>query len=366
MDKLDKLLQAANNRLKKSNCGITIFKRGQKLSLRGILPPKAGKEKSSQQTIALDIYANAAGIQVAEKKAQKLASQLALSEFNWNNWKSESANPTGTAGEWIDHFEADYFQRRAKTSQSLTTWEGDYSAILKRLPKNEVLSDRLLTELIFTTEPDSRQRKRTVMVAEALATFAGLTVDFSKYRGNYSHLKGDRILPTDKEIIKQYWSIPNPAWQYVYGLMAAYGISNHEVFLVDLESLRSLPGHLTSNYRKNHYGTRRIWCLYPEWWQEWELYKPKSLPQITGKDNKTRGARITSAMHRYGVCKPGDLRHCWAIRAMGFMPNALAARMMAHTEKVHNETYQRWINQEQEDSFYQILMSRSDRPIPPN
>jgi hypothetical protein len=216
MEKLDRLLQAANDRLKSSNCGITIFKRGQKLSLRGMLPPKSGKEKSSQQTIALDIYANAAGIQVAEKQAQKLASQLALSEFNWSNWTKEIAhNPTETAGEWIDRFEFDYFQRRAKTPQSLTTWKGDYFAMLKRLPKVEVLSDRLLTELIFTTEPDTKQRKRAVMVANALASFAGLTVDFDKYRGNYSHLKGDRLLPTDKEIIAQYWSIPNPTQSFL-------------------------------------------------------------------------------------------------------------------------------------------------------
>ena len=65
MNKLDKLLEAANTRLKKSNAGITIFRRGQKLSLRGMLPPKPGKSKPSQQTIKLDIYFNSAGIKVA-------------------------------------------------------------------------------------------------------------------------------------------------------------------------------------------------------------------------------------------------------------------------------------------------------------
>ena len=79
------LLDAANNRLKQSNTGIKIFRRGNKLSLRGTLPKKNETGKS-QQTISLGIYCNSAGISSAEKQAQKLASQLALNEFIWNDW----------------------------------------------------------------------------------------------------------------------------------------------------------------------------------------------------------------------------------------------------------------------------------------
>ncbi len=55
MDKIEKLLAAANERLKSSNAGIKIFRRGQKLSLRGMLPPKPNSKqsKSSQQMISL-------------------------------------------------------------------------------------------------------------------------------------------------------------------------------------------------------------------------------------------------------------------------------------------------------------------------
>jgi len=82
LDKLSKLLDKANSRLKTSNSGIKIFKRGQKLSLRGMLPPKKGKDKASQQVISLGTYCNAAGIQSAEKQAQKLASQLTFKSLN--------------------------------------------------------------------------------------------------------------------------------------------------------------------------------------------------------------------------------------------------------------------------------------------
>ena len=120
------------------------------------------------------------------------------------------------------------------------------------------LSEELLIELVLNTKPDSRQRKRVVVAANALADFANMGCNFNRYKGNYSHLtNSDRILPTDEQITGYYQSIPNPHWQRAFGLMAAYGISNHELFHVDLDSLGKPPGHLVSDYRKNHYGTRR-------------------------------------------------------------------------------------------------------------
>lgn len=86
----------------------------------------------------------------------------------------------------------------------------------------------------------------------------------------------------------------------------------------------------------------------------------KSLKQITSTVK-----RETKEVRRYGLCKPGDLRHCWAIRAMGFIPDSMAARMMAHKTQVHNDTYKRWIDENDEDRFYQLLINRSDRPKPP-
>ena len=83
-----------------------------------------------------------------------------------------------------------------------------------------------------------------------------------------------------------YDQIPNPQWQYVFGLIAAYGISNHELFYLDLDSLQRSPGHLVSSYRKAHYGVRNIWCLYPEWYEKWELYKPKSQSKSISKPTK--------------------------------------------------------------------------------
>jgi hypothetical protein len=118
LDKIDKLLDAANMRLKQSNAGIKIFRRGQKLSLRGMFPKKKSDGKS-QQTISLGIYSNAAGIQSAEKQAQKLASQLALKEFSWDDWTNQTLN-IGSVGYWVKQFEIDYFNRKEKNDRTLT------------------------------------------------------------------------------------------------------------------------------------------------------------------------------------------------------------------------------------------------------
>ena len=366
MDKLAKLLEKANSRLKTSNSGIKIFKRGQKLSLRGMLPPKKGKDKYSQQIVSLGIFCNAAGIKSAEKQAQKLASQLALKEFKWDDWSKQSKT-FNSLGYWVEKFEVDYFNRRERNKQSQTTWNIDYNHIFKRIDSKENLTEETLIQLVLTTEPDTRQRQRAVMAVSSLAKFVEIEVDLKRYKGNYSYLKNNnRILPTEEEIIKQYWSISNPHWQRAYGLMAAYGVSNHELFYVDLDSLLKPPGHLVSTYRKEHYGVRRIYCLYPEWYKDWELHKHIDLPKVTGKDNRDLGHRVTTQFRRYSVCKPGDLRHCWAIRAMAFIPDSMAARMMAHETQVHNKTYKRWIDENDEDRFYQLLINRSDRPKPPN
>lgn len=364
MDKIEKQLKKANERLKASNTGIKIFRRGQKLSLRGMLPKRNG-EGNSQQILSLGIYCNVAGIQRAEKQAQKLASQLALKEFKWDEWLSKKES-VGTVDYWVEEFEADYFNRKEKNNRTLTTWKTDYHHIFKRLNSTDNLTDELLIQLVLSTEPDSRQRQRAVMATSALAEFAKINVDLARYKGNYNYLKNeDRILPTEEEIINYYWSIPNPHWQRAFGLMAAYGVSNHELFYVDLDSLNNLPGHLISSYRKAHYGVRRIWCLYPEWYQEWELNKHIDLPKVNASNNRDLGHRVSTAFRRYGLCKPGDLRHCWSIRAIGFMPDSMAAKMQAHSVEVHNRTYKRWMDENHEDRFYYQLMNREDRPKPP-
>jgi len=143
VSKLDQLLDKANDRLKKSITGILIYKRGNKLSLRGTLPPKPGSEKTKpyQQYLSLGIYCNAAGIKQAEEKAKLLGSQWAREKFDWQDWlNSDRGFTLETVGYWADKFEEDYFSRRQRTQRSETTWKVEYQSMFKRLPSDEKLS----------------------------------------------------------------------------------------------------------------------------------------------------------------------------------------------------------------------------------
>ena len=368
-DKLDKLLVAANQRLKSGNVGISIIKRGAKLSLRGMLPPKPGghKNKYSQQTISLGIFANGAGIKRAEQEAHKLSAQIALNEFSWSDYLKEENN-INTVTYWLARFEEDYFSKRQRNSKTETTWS-DYQKIFRKLPPEAKLNEQTLLETILSTTPDTRTRKKACTYLKALAKLAGIVIDFSEYSGSYSpSAVNPRDIPTDAEIQQWRDRIPNSrGWQYAFGLIAAYGLRNYELFYADLESIAKSPGHLRIRESKiNAESERIIWCLYPEWWKKWELGNiNQPFPKITGKNNSELGNRVTQALGRYGFNKPYNLRHAWAIRAINFIPVEIAARMMDHDLSVHTRIYQRWINQNHYEKMYEIMMNRNDRPLPP-
>lgn len=78
-------LDSVNKRLKDARTGFQVWQRGNRLSLRGTLPPKPGvkQDGSYQQTIALGVYANPAGFEFAEAKAHELSSLIAQHRFTW-------------------------------------------------------------------------------------------------------------------------------------------------------------------------------------------------------------------------------------------------------------------------------------------
>ena len=80
-------------------------------------------------------------------------------------------------------------------------------------------------------------------------------------RGYGLNKAGFRDLPKD-ELIEQLWeTIPNKSWKFVFGLMATYGLRNHEVFFCDLSSLtnfgdkiiRVLPTLKLGNIKFGHF-----------------------------------------------------------------------------------------------------------------
>ena len=361
-------LEQLNDRLKAAKIGVSVRCRGERLSLRATLPPKPGETEAKQRDIALGIYANVAGLKRAEAEAWKLSGQLVCKEFNWHDWIEPEKPRCETVSAWIERFEQDYFERHARNGKSETTWKTDYRFPFNQLPLDEPLTPKLLRDAIVATEPDSRTRKRFSITLGQLARFAGLELDTKSLRGKYSPKRvNPRDLPSDQEISEWRDRIPNEQWQYAFGLMACYGLRNHELWHIDLEKLRDNPVlSLTEDlHGGGKTGARRVWALYPEWWDKWHLWDVSLLPQVTGKTNAALGNRVITAFARYGFHKAYNLRHCWAVRSIDFLPVELAAIQMGHSLTVHTEQYHHWISDEVHQRAYDLAINRSDRPLPP-
>ena len=371
MASVEDLLKAANSRLKYANTGIILFKRGNKLSLRGMLPakPGSGKSGSIQQTISLGLYANAAGAKVAESEALKLSGLIALKQFDWGDYVKTASVTIGSAGYWIDKFEEDYFNKRDRNPKTETTWK-DYCKVFNKFNQDERLDGTSLLRVVLSTKQDSRSRKRACTYTKKLALFASIDFDPSEYKGSYSADSVDtRNIPSDADI--QQWRDkmpPSNGLKYAFGLMAAYGLRNYELFHIDLESIKKPPGHLRIFESKRNKKTERlIWCLYPEWYEAWSLGNiDQPFPNYTGKTNSDLGNRIGDAFRSHGFYKAYNLRHAWAIRSISFMPIELAASMMDHDISVHKKTYHRFLKAQDYERFYQLMMSQPNRPKPPN
>ena len=132
------------------------------------------------------------------------------------------------------------------------TWEGDYWKIYKRLPKDATITPDVLTALTAETTPNTRTRQRTVMALAALSRFEGIGWNGQHLKGDYSPKNTTpRTLPNDKVILEHREALANPAWQWVYGMMATYGLRNHEVFFLDLEAFPIVKVLEDTNTGKN-------------------------------------------------------------------------------------------------------------------
>ncbi len=361
-------INQANGRLKAAKAGVSIQLRGERLYLRATLPPKPGLGRNTpfRQEIALGVYANPAGIAHAENEARLIGALLAKQHFSWEPYSKLFQSEAGRAiSEWVRLFEEDYFTKRERNPKSETTWRKDYYAVLKRLPPDQVLSQAILMECITKTLPDTKSRKRACFVLDAFARFTKTDINFSGLSGSYSPKKASpRELPTDEEIVEWFDKITNPAWRWVYGALATYGLRPHEAFNLDLNSLKEEPGILSVQDGKT--GSRRVFPLFPEWWCKWKLNEA-ILPKVSGPNNGELGHRVSVQFNRMGIpFKPYDLRHAWAVRAIHFgWDLSMASAQMGHSVSVHTDLYHRWISDDHYRKTFEILINRPDRPRAP-
>ena len=270
-----------------------------------------------------------------------------------------------TIGNWVEELEKDYFMRRAKTPQSLSTWKTNYEEVFVRMPYEELLSKKILMQAIQATQPDTRMRQKTSFALAKLVEIANFDFDAKRFSGNYSPTKVSKRSLSSDEAIAQKWSkITHPAWRWCFGMLATYGLRPHEVFHLDLKDWKQQTGVLRVLEGKT--GERRIWPLHPEWVSAWSLFDVR-VPSSTGRNNKELGQRVSQYFRRQGISfRPYDLRHAWAIRSMEYgLEVSLAAKQMGHSVAIHIETYHAWLDEHHQQQAFERLLLNPSRPVAP-
>jgi len=370
-----------NEKFAKQGSKLKIEKRGGKLNIRGPLPSKKDEGVLEVQRIALGINADSFGLDEAKKKLQLVNLQIDLDQFDWSKWIK--MNPKTMKRNnlliQIEEFEKSFFKESKNdylSSTRKTTWNASYKPYLKRMTNiynqndNKEL-DNIFIRTLKTYEKGSRSRKQCGTSLNVFADFINhkLPSDWKIISRGYGLKKASfRNLPSD-ELIEDIWvKIPNKSWQYVFGLMATYGLRNHEVFFCDLNSLKKNGDKIIRVLPTTKTGEHQVWPFHPKWVNDFGLHElgenPLLLPQIN-KDLKSTtlqniGKRITDQFSRYNLqIRPYDLRHAWAVRTIFYdLADTVTARMMGHSVSLHTQTYHHWITKRDQQKAVNTAISK--------
>ena len=363
---------------------LRLERRGNFLNLRGPLPSKILASSQKIQRISLKIKATLNGLKEAQRLLELVLLQLEKNQFSWSYWAETKSSPVLKAHKEVtkkaissfkQEFFKDSFNKRSLPG-SKTTWESAYLPYLRRLLKlNKEKSGNLDINLLIKTlesyEEKSRSRQQCATVLSAFANHLEINLpeDWRVQASGYGlHKAHFRELPSDN-LIKEIWKkIPNTKWQFAYGLMATYGLRNHEVFFCDLSALKNDGDRVLRVFPKTKTGEHQVWPFHPEWVSYFKLDEindiDNKLPNInTNLENTTLqnvGRRVTEQFNRYGLSiTPYDLRHAWAIRTIHIgLPDTVAARMMGHSVSIHTKTYHHWITRRDQQQAVDAALSK--------
>jgi integrase len=396
---LDGAIRAQNALLEAGGVALRLERRGQRLGLRGPLPCRQGSGRHPVQRISLGLAADAAGLEQACSTLRRVQQQLQLNCFDWSQWAvvaggttggtsrgrgtGRSASPTalqasleGALQRFEHHFHADP-RRRRNPAGSRTTWSAAYLPYLRRLRRlagqqGLALGPALLVQVLESYPLASRGRQQCGTALAALARAEGfpLPADWGERAGGYGlHAAQFRQLPSDRQILEWIERIPNPGWRLAYGLMATYGLRNHEVFFTDLSALAPGGDRVIRVLPTSKTGEHQVWPFQPEWVERFELSRLGEvralLPPVCTDLRRTTlqqvGRRVAEQFRRYDLpLTPYDLRHAWAVRTIHIgLPDTVAARMMGHSVAIHTRTYHHWITRRDQQQAVDAALARS-------
>ncbi len=373
-----------NQKLAHKGIKLRIEQRGKKLNLRGPLPCQENPTEIKSQRISLGLDTSLEGLSKAEKTIEFLYLQIEHKQFDWGNWSRERSNKqTKTTDinleKAIKDFEVYFFSssNNKENAGSKTNWCSAYLPYLRRLKliannnNNSALNTNLFVQTLKSYPEKSRSRKQCGSSLKAFSKYLNLTLPESWKEMGYGyglHKAQFRTLPSDSLIEDIYHLIPNPKWKLAYGLMATYGLRNHEVFFCDLSCLGDQGDKIIRVFPNTKTGEHQVWPFHPDWVEKFKLNTisqgPNLLPNITTDLKKTTlqnvGRRVSEQFRRYNLpITPYDLRHAWAIRTIHIgLPDTVSARMMGHSVAIHTRTYHHWITRRDQQQAVDKALKR--------
>ena len=388
-------LAQANQALAQAGVSLRIELRGQRLGLRGPLPCRRGSGRHPVQRISLGLPADTAGLELARERLKEVLRQLQQGRFAWSDWGVQQAQPpspspstswfpTATqpaAGDLLGlaAFEAAFFadpRRRRNPAGCRTTWSSAYLPYLRRLAavaaeRDLPLGLPLLEMALESYAASSRSRQQCGTALAALARHFELDLpdNWSERAAGYGlHAAQFRRLPGDPQILLWAEQIPNPTWRLAYGLMATYGLRNHEVFFCDLSALAPGGDRVIRVLPTSKTGEHQVWPFQPDWVEHFGLEQlggsQPPLPAVATDLRQTTlqqvGRRVAEQFRRYELpITPYDLRHAWAVRTIHIgLPDTVAARMMGHSVAIHTRTYHHWITRRDQQQAVDAALAR--------
>ncbi len=382
-------LEHFNKTLSEEGSKLRIERRGRKLSIRGSLPCQRSPKSLRNQRISLGIEANEHGLSKAKELLQLISLQLEHNQFSWENWGRglSTENPFSRSHNFYKEitdfkkiFFANYNLSSSKSSIE-TNWESAYLPYLRRLEREVGIdkdlfnSDSFLRTLLSYSE-NSRSRLQCGTALRAFAKHLKIKLPDNWKNISYGYgLKKAKFreLPSDELILDSFNKINNSKWKLVFGLMATFGLRNHEVFFCDLSSLKKGKDHIIRVLPNTKTGEHQAWPFHPEWIEKFDLYKlaeEDSLPRINTNLNVSTlqkvGRRVSEQFRRYKLpMTPYDLRHAWAIRTIHIgLPDSVSARMMGHSVAIHTKTYHHWITRrDQQEAVNRALTKNNFKAI---
>ena len=235
---------------------------------------------------------------------------------------------------------------------------------LLKLVMDRPLSLKDFAAIASQLNPDTAQARYVTVELRHFAKFCGLSgVDeyLKPYQDTYSPRKpqNERIIPSDEEIEALLPKIINPKWRYVFGMMAAFGLRNHEVWNIHLK-YRTKQGKTFTvcAVTDGKTGAREVYSMQSRWVDLFNLDEQR-LPQLAvsqirhGEKTARAFLRQCDLTDSHPLWRPYSLRHAYAIRCISNgVPDAISSEWMGHSRAAFHDIYSKWISRSQSEDIW--------------